>query len=374
VEKEPEKLTPGVSYRQFFENHARFADSGLFILNAQEEIIFWSRYLEREYGVTARSVLGKPILQVFPVLKHEILYPALRRALDEGRRTRLENSIHQTLNRGGRLQSFWVVPLTNRAGKVEAVMVTIVDVTRTVTLEEEVRHSDKLATAGQLASGIAHEIGTPLGIISGTAEYLMRDLPDDSPLREDVEAIFSEARRIRGLINQLLDYARVQKIAPEPLSIVGVLDRVCGLLRAEMERVNIAIERVGDPSLPSVSADRDRLQQILLNILINAIQAQPHGGRIRVSAHNRPQARQYGPRGAVEIEIMDWGPGIAEEDAERAFDPFFTTKDPGQGTGMGLAVARRLVEEHGGTISIRRAAEAGAIVRVLIPVEKRGDQ
>jgi len=238
-------------------------------------------------------------------------------------------------------------------------------------LEEEVRHTEKLATAGQLASGIAHEIGTPLGIISGTAEYLMRDLEAGSALHEDIDAIFTEARRIRGLINQLLDYARVQKIAPEPLSIFGVLDRVCVLLRAELDRAGVELERVDDPSLPSLSADRDRLQQILINVMMNAIQAQPNGGRMRVSAHHRPRARQFGPRGAVEIEIVDWGEGIAEEAAARAFDPFFTTKDPGQGTGMGLAVARRLVVEHGGEISISSAVDAGTVVRVLIPVEQR---
>jgi PAS domain S-box-containing protein len=366
-----ETLLKGIPFRQLFEHFGAHAETGVFVTDDQARIVYWNHFLETEYEVPVRSVIGRPLLELFPALAGEPVYSAIRRALESGRGSRLVSSTHQTLNRGRRLQNFSVIPLVNSARKVRGVMVTVSDVTRTVSLEEEVRHSDKLATAGQLASGIAHEIGTPLGIISGTAEYLMKDVAEDSPLREDLGVIFAEARRIRGLINQLLDYARVQKIAAEPLSIFGVLDRVFGLLRAELDRARIELERVDDPSLPSVPADRDRLQQILINIMVNAIQAQPGGGRLRVSAHHRPMARQYGPRGAVEILIVDWGPGISDEDAARAFDPFFTTKEPGQGTGMGLAVAKRLVEEHGGSITIERAAGAGAQVRVMLPVEKR---
>jgi PAS domain S-box-containing protein len=369
-----ETILPNVPDRLLFAAFAETADAGVFVIDAAESIVYWSRYLESEYDVPARTVLGRKLTEVFPVVTTEPVYPVIRDALDRGRKGRLTNTTHQTLNRGRRLQNFAVRPVRDGDGSIAGVVISVTDVTRTVSLEEEVRHSDKLATAGQLASGIAHEIGTPLGIISGTAEYRMRELPEGTPVREDLEVIFSEARRIRGLINQLLDYARVQKIAPEPVSIFAVLDRVVGLLRAEMDRAQIELERVDDPSLPSVRADRDRLQQILINVMINGIQAQPEGGKLRISAHHLAKAREFGPRGAVEIAIRDWGPGISDEDARRAFDPFFTTKAPGQGTGMGLAVARRLVEEHGGTISIGRAPEAGALVTVRIPVEHKDER
>lgn len=369
-----ETILPSVPDSLLFTVFADMAEAGLFVVDTGECIVYWSRYLESEYDVPARNVVGRKLTDVFPVVKTEPVYPLIRDALERGRKGRLANTTHQTLNRGRRLQNFAVRPVHDSDGRIAGVAVSVTDVTRTVNLEEEVRHSDKLATAGQLASGIAHEIGTPLGIISGTAEYRMRELPEGAPVREDLEVIFSEARRIRGLINQLLDYARVQKIAPEPVSIFAVLDRVVGLLRGEMDRAHIELERVDDPSLPSVRADRDRLQQILINIMINGIQAQPEGGKLCVSAHHLAKAREFGPRGAVEIVVRDWGPGISDEDARRAFEPFFTTKAPGQGTGMGLAVARRLVEEHGGTIAIGPAPEAGTRVTVRIPVEHREER
>lgn len=364
-------LLPGIPNGRLFNCFAETAETGIIVFDRDEQIVYWSRYLENEYAVPARSVLGRKLVEAFPVIAGEPVYPPIQAALERGRNARLVNTTHQTLNRGRRLQNFTVTPMLDDERQVRGVVVTVADVTRTLSLEEEVRHSDKLATAGQLASGIAHEIGTPLGIISGTAEYRMRELALDSPVREDLEVIFSEARRIRGLINQLLDYARVQKIAAEPLSIFAVLDRVIGLLHAEMERAKVELERLDDPSLPSVPADRDRLQQILINIMINGIQAQPEGGKLRVSAHHLAKAREFGPRGAVEIAIRDWGPGISDEDARRAFDPFFTTKAPGQGTGMGLAVAKRLVEEHGGTITIAAVPEAGTEVQIRIPVEQK---
>jgi PAS domain S-box-containing protein len=367
----PETILANVPDSVIFTAFAEMAEAGIFVLDDDEVIVYWSRYMESEYEVPARKVLGKKLTDAFPVVRTEPIYPLIRDAFERGRKARLSSTTHQTLNRGRRLQNFSVRPLRDGKSRVVGVVVAVTDVTRTVNLEEEVRHSDKLATAGQLASGIAHEIGTPLGIISGTAEYRMRELPEGAPMREDLEVIFSEARRIRGLINQLLDYARVQKIAAEPVSIFAVLDRVVGLLRAEMERGRIELERVDDPSLPSVRADRDRLQQILINILINGIQAQPEGGKLRIAAHHLAKARDFGPRGAVEIVICDWGPGISDEDARRAFDPFFTTKAPGQGTGMGLAVAKRLVEEHDGTITIGPAADRGTQVTVRIPVEHK---
>jgi len=374
MDEASKSILPGVPDLRLFACFAETADTGVMVLDREERIVYWSRYLEGEYAVPARSVVGRKLLEAFPVIANEAVYPPIRAALERGRRARLLNTRHQTLNRGSRLHNFSVTPMRDENREVQGVVVTIADVTRTVSLQEEVRHSEKLATAGQLASGIAHEIGTPLGIISGTAEYRMRELDDDSPVREDLDVIFSEARRIRGLINQLLDYARVQKIAAEPLSIFAVLDRVVGLLRAEMERARIELERLDDPSLPSVPADRDRLQQILINIMINGIQAQPNGGKLRVSAHHLAGARQFGPRGAVEIVVRDWGPGISAEDALRAFDPFFTTKAPGQGTGMGLAVAKRLVEEHGGTIAIGAVPDAGTEVRIRIPVEQKAQE
>jgi len=370
----PTTILTGIPDGRLFTSFAEAAETGVIVLDQDEKILYWSRYLESEFDVPARSVIGRRLSEAFPVIEGEPVYLPIRHALERGRKARLVNTTHQTLNRGRRQQNFTVTPVLDDDRQVRGVVVTVADVTRTVSLQEEVRHSEKLATAGQLASGIAHEIGTPLGIISGTAEYRMRDLPEDSVVREDLEVIFTEARRIRGLINQLLDYARVQKIAAEPLSIFAVLDRVVGLLRAEMERAGIELERLDDPSLPSVPADRDRLQQILINIMINGIQAQPDGGKLRVSAHHLAKAREFGPRGAVEIAIRDWGPGISDEDARRAFDPFFTTKAPGQGTGMGLAVAKRLVEEHAGTITIAAVPEAGTEVSVRIPVEQKAHE
>ncbi|MCI0545911.1 MAG: ATP-binding protein [Candidatus Rokubacteria bacterium] len=234
---------------------------------------------------------------------------------------------------------------------------------RTRELERQLRQSETLAVAGKLTSGIAHEVGTPLNIISGRAEIMLRALPGDHPGRPDLEVIVAQIDRISGIIRSLLDTVRLQKPSIHRVEVPGVLERLLPLLDHVARRRGIVIETQLPPALPDIAADPSQLQQVLINLLMNALQATPRGGRItvegRVHAHD-------GRRGLA-ITVTDTGSGIRAEVLPRIFEPFYTTKPPGEGTGLGLAICRDIVREHGGTLAAHSRDGRGSTFTMWLP-------
>jgi signal transduction histidine kinase len=219
---------------------------------------------------------------------------------------------------------------------------------RTLELEAELRRVETLAVAGKLATGFAHEVGTPLNIISGRAEYLLSRLPDDDPARKDLIGIVDQIDRISGIIASLLDTLRPQKPELGTVHLSGVFDRLVPLVAHAARRRDIALDVEIHAELPPLTADANQLQQVLINLLVNAIEASPAGGRVEVTA----AAERRDERAGVAIRVRDSGPGVAPELRAAVFQPFFTTKPRGQGTGLGLAICRDIVRDHGGTIEV----------------------
>jgi signal transduction histidine kinase len=231
-------------------------------------------------------------------------------------------------------------------------------------LERELRHTERLASVGRLAAGIAHELGAPLNVIDARAEQLLARA-DAAPEKraKNLTIIRAQTERISKIVRQLLTLARPYDFRRAPVelgaALAATLEQI--VANARRQKVEIHFTRAADLT---VSADRDYLGQVLLNIAMNALQAMPEGGSLTASTGT---ADRSGTSFAF-ARISDTGTGIAAENLEKIFDPFYTTKDIGQGTGLGLAVAYRIVEEHGGTIEAENNPAGGATFTVYLPL------
>jgi signal transduction histidine kinase len=236
---------------------------------------------------------------------------------------------------------------------------------RQLELERNLRHSDKLATIGTLASGLAHEIGSPMAVIRGRAEYLLNN-PEPARLRDGLGIIIAQIDRISGIVQRLLDYARRREPQRVRCDIRPVVMRAISLLETESERMNIRMLLDLGPDPLILDCDADQLQQVFVNLGMNALDAMAEqgGGVLRIIA----EVRHSAARELLRVIIEDNGPGVAEENRAQIFDPFFTTKPPGRGTGMGLAVSQSIVEDHEGEITMEPRTGRGARFIVTLPL------
>lgn len=234
-------------------------------------------------------------------------------------------------------------------------------------LERNLRQSEKLATIGQLASGLAHEIGTPLNIISGRVELTQRRFVD-SEAKRNLEIILQQTERITKIIQQLLGYVRKKKPEQRPLDLGHLLKTTVGFLGHQIQKQMVTVvEEIEDP-LPPMVGDPDQLQQVFLNLMINALQAMPHGGMLRLSASSRwtsKEGLEDGPRPYVEVGIGDSGAGIDKMVVKNIFNPFYTTKNGG--TGLGLTITQGIIQDHEGWIDVESEIGKGALFKVYLP-------
>ena len=225
-------------------------------------------------------------------------------------------------------------------------------------LERQLRHADKLASIGRFASGIAHEVGNPLGSISAYAQILLMGGESETERREYLQAINSESKRIGELLKHLLDFSRPTADNIEWVDVNCVIDQALKLVSAQERFKAIQLTKQLDTPSPQVRIVSDQLKQVLINLFLNAADAMPDGGRLTVKSDTDSQF--------VFISVTDTGTGIKPEDRERLFDPFFTTKP--EGIGLGLVISARLVEKYGGVIEVHSDEEVGSTFTVLLPL------
>lgn len=228
-------------------------------------------------------------------------------------------------------------------------------------VQERLLQSEKMSSVGQLVSGVAHELNNPLTGIMGFAQLLLlRDL--DSAERKQIETIYAEAERASKIVSNLLTFARRRKAQKEPCSLNTLIERVLELRNYDLRVRNIDVQLHLDDSLPETMADANQMQQVFLNIIINAEQAMRGDGAERLAITTRSA------NGAVTASFADSGPGMSAETVRRIFDPFFTTKDAGEGTGLGLTISYGIIEEHGGRIWAESTPKRGTTFHVQLPV------
>ena len=223
--------------------------------------------------------------------------------------------------------------------------------------QEQIIQSQKMAGIGQLAAGVAHEINNPLGVILGFAQGMERRVPEGDPLRLPVSSIAREAIRCKNLVQELLTFSRTTKKATEPVDLNTVVRSVAGLLESRAKTQGIRVLQELADGLPVIIANNTQVQQVLVNLANNAMDAMPAEGLLTLRTH------QDGHR-AVIMEVVDTGTGIPEEIRSRVFDPFFTTKEVGKGTGLGLSLIHEIVFQHGGSIDVQSEVGKGTTMCV----------
>jgi two-component system NtrC family sensor kinase len=230
--------------------------------------------------------------------------------------------------------------------------------------QSQLIRTEKLASLGQLAAGVAHEINNPLGTITIYAHILLKGMDKDDPRREDVELIVNESNRAKEIVQGLLSFARETKLRPGPVNVNDLLEDVLGLVVNQSLFHNIKTRKSLFQGLPTIVADETQLKQVFLNIILNAAQAMEGNGKLSITT--TPERKQ------IKVKIRDTGPGIPPEVVKNIFSPFFTTKE--KGTGLGLAISYGIIERHNGKIDVETALGKGSAFIVSLPISVDEEQ
>ena len=241
------------------------------------------------------------------------------------------------------------------------VVASILDITERKRLEMRLRQAERLAELGTLASGMAHEIGTPMNVILGRAEYLLQRTTDEG-MKKGLATIVTQIERITKVMNQLLSFARRKPLEQRAVDLGEIVEDSLEMFEERIAHSRVTIEKTIESSLPPVLADRDQLIQVLINLVMNSLHAMPEGGRLGLSLDRENRH--------VRLGVSDTGHGMPEEIRSKVFEPFFTTKDFGKGTGLGLTVVKGIIEEHGGTIAVESVVDKGTTFWIRLPLEE----
>ncbi len=338
--------------------------SGLLTCDPFGRIIYANQSALEMIGVQAESILNKPLEEVFPQIPSRLLKQAARGKHDPQMR---RQSMKYTRPDGRIMElGFSLAPLK---GDDEVLMGTIFhfqDLTQAVAMEQHLRRVDRLATIGEMAARIAHEIRNPLASVSGSIQILQKELTLDGANRRLMEIVLRETKRLNGLLTEFLNFARPEHSTPRKMDLSKVLRETLTLfLEQTTQSCSLKVEI--SPGL-MIYADSKRLTQVVWNLLNNALEAMPHGGDLIVRAFWASGDLPAGldsEEGWLVVEVEDSGVGISEEVRDKVFDPFFTTKE--KGTGLGLSIAHRLVEEMGGRIELQSQPGKGSRFSLWLP-------
>lgn len=230
-----------------------------------------------------------------------------------------------------------------------------------VAMQTRVAQSERLASLGMLAAGVAHEINNPLGGVLSLTALALEDISPDDPNRKNLEEVVRQSERCREIVRGLLEFSRQSETGTERVDVNETIENTLDLVGKQSVFFNVRVVTDLVPSLPPVTAERSQLQQVLMNIIINAVQAMGERGTLTVGTRERED-------GFVEIRISDTGRGIPADEVDRIFDPFYTTKQSGEGTGLGLSIAYGIVTKHGGTISVDSEVGEGSTFTISLPL------
>ena len=256
-----------------------------------------------------------------------------------------------------------VAPLLGKDGARLGRLILLDDITQRARLEDQMLQTEKLTSLGLLAAGVAHEVNTPLAVISNYIQMLAKQIPADDPRQKTIERIVKQTFRASEIVNNLLNFSRTGGRESAEIDLNAVLDETLTLVQHPLKTAQVGVVRAYTENLPPIIGSQTRLQQVFLNLLLNARDAMPSGGMVEI--------RTMANNGSVEIEITDNGAGIPAENLHRIFDPFFTTKASGRGTGLGLSVSYGIIKEHAGKVDVRSTPGKGTSFHLAFPVAKK---
>src|ERR1700694_3156021 len=344
--------------KDFSENIVESLNVGVLSVDLEGIVESWNTRMEELFGVKRQDAVGHQLRALLPGdLAAEI---AARR--DEEQITGIYK---QRLHHHGKLLTLNVsiTPLVSKSGERIGRLLLFDDVTQRERMEEQMTQTEKLTSLGLLAAGVAHEVNTPLAVISNYIQMLAKQMPNDDPRHAIIDKIVKQTFRASEIVNNLLNFSRTGAAELADMDVNRVVEETLSLVAHPLRTSQIQIvKQLGDP-LPAVRGSANKLQQVFLNLFLNARDAMPGGGmlEVRTAAHN----------GSVEVEIADTGAGIAREHIHRIFDPFFTTKSNGRGTGLGLSVSYGIIKEHAGKIDVRSTPGKGTSFHVEFPALRK---
>jgi PAS domain S-box-containing protein len=358
---------------EFFTNLIESSVDGIIAANMKGNIFIFNKGAEALTGHTAEEVIGKThITEIYPAGVAKEVMQKLR-SPEYGGVGKLHPTQFNVVNKAGEEIPIQLsaVLIYDGAGKEVATVGIFTDLRPRLNMEKKLQEthlqlvsSEKMASLGKLAAGIAHEINNPLGGILIYSSLMMEDLPGNDPKRQDLARIVQEASRCKEIVKSLLEFARQTEPKMEPTDINRAITDGLFFLENQALFHNIKIIKNLDPFLPAVSGNASQLKQVLINIIVNAAEAMHGNGTLTITSYPSSD-RQW-----VFMEFMDTGEGIPEENLTRIFEPFFTTKDIGKGTGLGLATSYGIIEDHGGKISVKSMVGQGATFTIELPASQ----
>jgi len=342
--------------KDFSENILESTSVGLVALDPDGRIESWNTSMERLSGRPRQEALGRRLPDVFP----PELAAGLEARRDDSRLSSLYKFYLSRPEGGRRVTNIALAPLVSKQGAPIDRLLIFDDITERVQLEGQLLQAEKLTSIGLLAAGVAHEVNTPLAVISNYAQMLAKQLPASDPRGQLVEKIVKQTFRASEIISSLLNFSRTGEAEFGEVSVNRTLSDTLGLMEPQLRSSRVAVAAELDDSLPPVYGDAGKLQQVFLNLLVNARDAMPQGGRLTI------RTRRNNSR--VQVEISDTGVGIPAENLSKIYDPFFTTKATGRGTGLGLAISYGIIQEHNGSIQCSSRPGQGTSFLIEFPL------
>src|SRR3984893_5165303 len=345
--------------KDFSENIVESMNVGVLAVDFEGHIEFWNTQLEQSMGVRRADAVGHTLEEILPA---DLAVEIAARAQEE----RVTNLYKFPLrNRDGRtlVVNVSIAPLAGKSEERLGRLILVDDITQRMQLEEQLVQTEKLTSLGLLAAGVAHEVNTPLAVISNYIQMLAKQLPSNDPRQKLTDKIVNQTFRASEIVNNLLNFSRTGGAAFKEVNLNQVIDETLTLAAHPFRAGNVQVIKNLETDLPGILGSSNRLQQVFLNLFLNAKDAMPSGGmlEVRSSANN----------GTVEVEISDTGMGIQRENLARVFDPFFTTKATGRGTGLGLSVSYGIIKEHAGKVEVRSTPGKGTSFRLEFPAVRK---
>ncbi len=358
-----QKVTEYERLKDFNENIVESINVGVLAVDLQDRIDSWNSQMEVMYAQPRWQVVGRSLSEVFPAAFVEEFY-----------RVRQNPGIHNlykfrlaTPTGESRIVNVAITPLVTRKFSVVGRLVIMDDITERVELEVQLTQADKLSSIGLLAAGVAHEVNTPLAVISSYAQMLTKQLQSDPQKASVLDKITKQTFRASEIVNNLLNFSRTTGTELSEISLNKVIADTLALLDHQFKVAHVAVETDLNENLPPIQGNAGRLQQVFLNLFLNAKDAMAGGGVLNVATLNGE---------SVSVRVSDTGSGIAQEHIHRIYDPFFTTKTTptegqNRGTGLGLSVSYGIIQEHAGNIRVESRAGEGTTFTLDFPLIRK---
>jgi PAS domain S-box-containing protein len=345
--------------RDFSENIIESVSVGVLAFDLEQRIKGWNSAMVKLYGISRAEALGGRLDTIFP----PALLAELPPTSDPHRILSLYKFGLRTPDGRRLIVNVSLTPLVGKDEQVIGRLLIFNDITERVDLEDQLIQAEKLSSIGLLAAGVAHEVNTPLAVISSQAQILQKQMPSDDPMARTVDKIIKQSFRASEIVNNLLKFSRVSGSEYAELDLNRIIRETLSLVEPMLRASSISLNAQLSSSVPPLFGNSGKLQQVFMNLIMNARDAMPRGGDLTLATECE--------NSTIHVEVSDSGVGIPPDHLSKIFDPFFTTKSKSRGTGLGLAVTYGIIREHSGKIEVESALGRGTTFRLEFPTARK---